>query len=105
MEKIGKFFYHLKNGGLRGVIRQSLLYFVKKMDASSQSRLVEGSGDLELIKKNQTIKNIHAGERCFIIGSGPSLKKLDLTHLKDDYFIGVNAVYLNPQLPRTPKSL
>lgn len=108
MDKFSKIFYHLKNNGLRGVIRQSLLYLVKKMDASSRSRQTDATGnksDLELIKPNRSIKNTCPGERCFIIGSGPSLKKLDLTLLADDYYIGVNAVYLNPQLPRNAKSL
>lgn len=41
------------------------------------------------------MKNIHKGERCFIIGNGPSLNKLDLTKLKNEYTFGVNAIYTN----------
>ncbi len=41
------------------------------------------------------LKNIHKGERCFIIGNGPSLNKLDLTQLKGETTFGVNAIYLN----------
>ena len=40
-------------------------------------------------------KNKHKGDRCFIIGNGPSLNNLDLTVLKDEYTFGVNAIYLN----------
>ena len=40
-------------------------------------------------------KNKHVGERAFIIGNGPSLNKLDLTLLKDDYTFGVNGIFLN----------
>ena len=36
----------------------------------------------------------HRGERCFIIGGGPSLKKLDPKPLKNEYTFGVNAVFL-----------
>ena len=41
------------------------------------------------------LKDIHKGERCFIIGNGPSLNKLDLSKIKDEYTFGVNAIYLN----------
>lgn len=42
-----------------------------------------------------SFKNKHKGDRCFIIGNGPSLNNLDLTLLKDEYTFGVNAIYLN----------
>ncbi len=34
------------------------------------------------------------GKRCFIIGNGPSLKKMDLSRLKGEYTFGLNRVYL-----------
>ena len=34
------------------------------------------------LKKNKNLKNIHKGERCFIIGNGPSLKYYDLKQTK-----------------------
>ncbi len=46
--------------------------------------------DYNLISKNVSYLNIHAGNRCFIIGNGPSLKKVDLSRLKDEYTITVN---------------
>ena len=41
------------------------------------------------------LRDKHRGERCFIIGNGPSLNKLDLTHLKKEITFGVNAIFLN----------
>lgn len=38
-------------------------------------------------------KDIHKGERCFILATGPSLNKLDLSKLKNEYTIGVNGIY------------
>lgn len=38
--------------------------------------------------------NLHQGERCFIIGNGPSLKQTDLTRLKGEYTFGMNRIYL-----------
>jgi hypothetical protein len=40
------------------------------------------------------LKNIHKGERCFILGNGPSLAKTDLTRLKTEYTMGLNRIYL-----------
>lgn len=39
-------------------------------------------------------KNIHAGERCVIIGNGPSLRDTDLSLLHDEYTFGLNRIYL-----------
>jgi hypothetical protein len=41
------------------------------------------------------LKGRLAGERCFIIGNGPSLRRTDLTLLRDEYTIGLNRIYLN----------
>jgi hypothetical protein len=40
------------------------------------------------------MKGIHLGERCFILGNGPSLKHTDLSKLKDEYTFGMNRIYL-----------
>jgi len=40
------------------------------------------------------LKDIHRGERCFVIGNGPSLKHTDLSKLKDEYTFGMNRIYL-----------
>ncbi len=45
------------------------------------------------------LRDCHQGERCFIIGNGPSLQKTDLTRLRDEYTFGLNRIYLLfPQL-------
>ncbi len=36
----------------------------------------------------------HAGQRCFIIGNGPSLNRMDLSRLKEEVSFGLNRVYL-----------
>lgn len=40
------------------------------------------------------LKDKHRGNRCFIIGSGPSLKIEDLDRLKDEITFGCNKIYL-----------
>jgi len=36
----------------------------------------------------------HCGERCFVLGNGPSLNKLDLSKLSDEWLFGCNCIYL-----------
>jgi hypothetical protein len=43
-----------------------------------------------LIQTNEKYRNIHDGERCFIIGNGPSLKNVNLSKLCNEYTITVN---------------
>lgn len=42
----------------------------------------------------ESFHNLHHGERCFILGNGPSLKKTDLSLLRDEYTFGLNRIYL-----------
>jgi len=45
------------------------------------------------------LKDAHHGERCFIVGNGPSLKHTDLSRLRYEYTFGMNRIYLLfPQL-------
>lgn len=44
-------------------------------------------------QKMKAIKDIHKGERCFIIGTGPSLTIDDLEKLKNEYTFGTHRIY------------
>lgn len=39
-------------------------------------------------------KGIHAGQRCVIIGNGPSLNRMDLSFLENEITFGLNRIYL-----------
>jgi len=41
------------------------------------------------------LRNSKRGHRCFIIGNGPSLNKMDLTLLKGEFTIGSNYIFMN----------
>jgi len=41
-----------------------------------------------------SFQNQYEGERCFVIGNGPSLKQTDLSYLKDEFTFGMNRIYL-----------
>ncbi len=46
------------------------------------------------IRRLGELKDAHRGQRCFIIGNGPSLQRTDLTRLKDEITFGMNRIYL-----------
>ncbi len=48
----------------------------------------------ESIRKLEALKDIHKGERCFIIGNGPSLRNTDLSKLRCETTIGMNRFFL-----------
>lgn len=48
------------------------------------------------IKQNSELKNKYKGETCFILGNGPSIKKLDVSLLRDKYTFAVNGFYESP---------
>jgi hypothetical protein len=46
------------------------------------------------VQRITALKDIHRGERCFIIGNGPSLKQTDLSRLANEATFGMNRFYL-----------
>ena len=46
------------------------------------------------IQQLEQLKDIHRGQRGFIIGNGPSLKRTDLSQLKNELSFGMNRIYL-----------
>jgi hypothetical protein len=48
----------------------------------------------DTIRRLGVLKNSHKGERCFIIGNGPSLQKTDLGRLRSEFTIGMNRITL-----------
>jgi len=46
------------------------------------------------IRELRQYKDKHKGERCFILGNGPSLKRTDLSLLRNEITFGLNRIYL-----------
>lgn len=46
----------------------------------------------------QQIHDVHKGDRCFILGAGPSLNKTNLSLLKDEIVFGCNTIYKIPEI-------
>jgi hypothetical protein len=56
-------------------------------------RHIGWSGLGGLLKMNVCYKDIHRGQRCFILGNGPSLSKVDLSLLKEEITFTVNDLF------------
>ncbi len=78
--------------GLRdgaGIIGWGLSYLFRELAASlSLSRWSDNA------KRLWTFYNLHSGQRCFILGNGPSLRQTDLHLLRKEFTFGLNRVYL-----------
>lgn len=48
------------------------------------------------MQQNSKFKDIHKGERCFIMGNGPSLKTVDFSLLENEIVFGVNHIMKVP---------
>ncbi|MEW5870912.1 MAG: 6-hydroxymethylpterin diphosphokinase MptE-like protein [Chloroflexota bacterium] len=46
------------------------------------------------VRNLEALKDRRRGQRCFIIGNGPSLKQTDLSRLKNEFTFGMNRFYL-----------
>lgn len=51
-----------------------------------------------LAKNNQKFRNLHQGKRCFILGTGPSVKSQNLFSLKDELTIAVSQFFLHKDI-------
>lgn len=72
------------------------MYFYSQMLFSKEFR--------HLINSNRKYRNIHSGERCFIVGNGPSLKRLDLTKIHNEIVFTVNDIMSNKDIYTTLNS-
>lgn len=53
--------------------------------------------DRRILRSNAKYKNQYAGKRCFILGSGPSIKDQDLTKLRDEWTFAMNTFCMHKQ--------
>ena len=56
--------------------------------------------DFTVISKNSFLKDKYKGKRCFVIGNGPSLNKVDLSRLDGEITIVMNYFNKNPILEK-----
>lgn len=75
---------HLLPHGMH-ILHQRMLHKASNPDLLPQS----------VFAKNEILKNRHQGQRCFILGNGPSAKQLDLSQLRGEIVFSVSNGYLH----------
>jgi hypothetical protein len=102
MSKISKIYnYYAKNG-----IRKTVFKSYQKISFATRvgAKVVEDGSFPYLAKEErsrivpdiagiQAFKNRYPGKRCFIVGNGPSLNKMDLSLLENEYSFAVNGIF------------
>lgn len=49
----------------------------------------------KFVQRNTLLKGIHTGKRCFLLGSGPSIKNEDLRPLRNEIVFALNNFYVH----------
>jgi hypothetical protein len=81
---------------LKQAIKQRIpahAWYAGSMMYGTQRRLLSPWGIRSMLRMRR-LKDRHRGERCFILGNGPSLRQTDLALLRDEYTFGMNRIYL-----------
>ena len=71
--------------GIQAIIRSRL----------NRSRTLT-SEKLAVLQRNRALRNRHAGERCFILATGPSIREQDLTLLQGEICFAVSNFFVHP---------
>lgn len=66
---------------------------LKLKEAILQRLYFSGNVKTQNFEKLNSIKNTFAGQRCFIVGNGPSLNEIDLSYLRDEHCFLFNGAY------------
>ena len=57
----------------------------------------------EILGENKKLKNLHRGKRCFILGSGPSIKDESLKSLESEIVFALNNFYVHDDFQKIMK--
>lgn len=81
------------------IIPQAIWHFASQICLGMRHALLAPSAYLHPRRRKSMArlvryKNLHAGQRAFIIGNGPSIAKTDMAKLKGEITFGLNRVYL-----------
>lgn len=61
--------------------------------------------DSSILSRNRSLKDIHKGERCFILGNAPTIRDIDLKLLKDEHVFVMSTFYNHEDLPVLNKAI
>ena len=106
--RLGQSFDVLRADGLMGLYHRALYSFLWRLGLRSEKGLgyitfatarraaLQDCGDL--MTRNEIFRDRHRGQRCFVIGNGPSLKHQDLSQLQGEITFACNSFFLHPEV-------
>ncbi len=81
---------HEKVQAIRILCQSSNSNCLQIVNLEQENEEVSNKYDLSL----ENFVNIHKGERCFVVGNGPSLNKIDMSLLKNEICFGSNRCFI-----------
>lgn len=54
----------------------------------------------KLMKNNFLLKNKYSGKRCFLLSTGESISRLNLSLLRNEYTMGINFIFLHSKIKK-----
>jgi len=105
-KRLGQSLGVVREDGLIGLYHRAQFAFLWRLISRSKKwmgrvtfvtcrhRALRDCGDL--LARNETFRDRHRGQRCFVIGNGPSLNEQDLSRLGDEVTFATNAFHLHP---------
>lgn len=76
----------------------------RKWDLIFYKRILFDKEFRRTMRSNKKLRNLHKGKRCFIVGNGSSLNKMDLTKISNEMVFTVNYIMANHELYQTLNS-
>lgn len=97
-QRLGRITFETGYTGVAGrALSRALFTLSESLDRAASAvvcalppRLLTRSADRQILDRNRELFGCHAGQRCFILGNGPSLRKEDVDLLSDEICITVN---------------
>lgn len=73
-------------------LKEKFYYLIGQQNKNKikQIRVKINSNLVSILRMNEQFRDIHKGKRCFILGSGPSVKNVDFSKLANEYTFTVN---------------
>ena len=84
--------------GIQNIFLSAYSLYLFKRSRGDDNFKLEEKILKKLAKENSKFKNVHDGERCFILATGPSIKTQDLQLLQNELCIGVSQFFLHKNI-------
>jgi hypothetical protein len=83
-------------GGTRRILQSSGTLLIHAADRLPATRASLSPNERHLLDANRAFKDKHKGQRCFVIGNGPSLKAQDLSPLANEITFVMSGFWKHP---------